>query len=61
MPLTNVFAKAGLDNITSAMCRHQQRFALNIQFSVSVFNFIIVFSIEHLCWAFNEFPAFANS
>jgi len=33
MPTTKVFAKAGLDNVTSAMCRHQQRLWLDVQCS----------------------------
>jgi hypothetical protein len=30
---TKVFAKAGLDNVTSAMCWHQQQFGLDVQCS----------------------------
>ncbi len=48
MQPTKVFAKAGLDNITSAMCRHQQRFGLDVQFSALVNNFNCIFSIGHL-------------
>jgi len=33
MQVTKVFAKAGLDNVTSAKCRHQQQFGLEIYFS----------------------------
>ena len=33
---TKVFAKAGLDNITSAMCKYQQRFGLDVQCSALV-------------------------
>ncbi|PVD49332.1 hypothetical protein DC498_25535 [Terrimonas sp.] len=44
MPLTKVFAKAGLDNVTSAMCKHQQRFGLDVQFSALVLNFNNIFS-----------------
>ena len=40
-----VFAKAGLDNVTSAMCRHQQRLGLDIQFSTLVYNFNNIFLI----------------
>jgi hypothetical protein len=47
-PTTKVFAKAGLDNETSAMCRHQQRFGLDVKFSALVLNFIKTFSIGHL-------------
>lgn len=36
---TKVFAKAGLDNDTPAMCKHQQRFGLDVQFSALVLNF----------------------
>jgi len=46
--LTKVFAKAGLDNVTSAMCKHQQRFGLDNQFSVLVLSFNNIFSIGHL-------------
>jgi len=45
---TKVFAKAGLDNVTSAMCKHQQQFMLDIQFSALVHNFNIIFSKGHL-------------
>lgn len=30
---TKVFAKAGLDIVTSTMCRHQQQFGLDVQCS----------------------------
>jgi hypothetical protein len=45
---TKVFAKAGLDNVPSAMCRHQHRFGLDVQFSALVHNFNNIFSNEHL-------------
>ena len=45
---TKVFAKAGLDNVKSAMCNHQQRFGLDIQFSALVLNFNYKFSNGHL-------------
>jgi len=45
---TKVFAKAGLDNVTSAMCRHQHRFGLDVQFSALVLNFNNTFSKGHL-------------
>lgn len=45
---TKVFAKAGLDIKTSAMCRYQQRFRFDIQFSALVHNFNNIFSIGHL-------------
>jgi hypothetical protein len=48
MPPTKVFAKAGLDNVTSGMCKHQQRFGIDIQCSDFVFNFNKIFSIGHL-------------
>jgi len=47
-PLTKVFAKAGLDIITSAMCKHHQRFGLDVQFSTVVLNFNNIFSNGHL-------------
>ncbi len=47
-PLTKVFAKAGLDNVTSAMYYYQQRFGLDVQFSALVLNFNNIFSIGHL-------------
>jgi hypothetical protein len=40
---TKVFAKAGLDNVTSAKCRYQQRFGLDVQCSVLVLNFSSIF------------------
>jgi hypothetical protein len=46
--LTIVFAKAGLDNVTSAMCKHQQQFGLDVQFSTLVHNLNNIFSIGHL-------------
>ena len=49
MPAANmVFAKAGLDNQTSAMCKHQQRFGFDVQCSALVLNFNNIFSIGHL-------------
>jgi hypothetical protein len=45
---TKVFAKAGLDNVTSAMCKHQQQFGLDVQFLALVHNFNNIFSIGHL-------------
>ena len=45
---TKVFAKAGLDNVTSAMFKHQQWFGLDVQFSALVHNFNNIFSIGHL-------------
>jgi len=45
---TKVFAKAGLDIVTSSMCRHQQWFRLDVQCSALVHNFNIIFSNEHL-------------
>ncbi len=45
---TKVFAKAGLDNKTSAIYKHQQRFGLDVQFSALVLNFNDKFSIGHL-------------
>ncbi len=47
-PLTKVFAKAGLGNITSAMCKHQRQSGLDVQFSALVHNFNNIFSIGHL-------------
>ncbi|MGB4772689.1 MAG: hypothetical protein WBP58_14575 [Chitinophagaceae bacterium] len=51
LPTTKVFAKAGLDNETSAMCRHQQQFGIDVQCSTLVINFNNIFSIGHLYWA----------
>lgn len=45
---TKVFAKAGLDNVKSAICKYQHRFALNVQFSALVLNFNNIFSNGHL-------------
>jgi hypothetical protein len=47
-PLTKVFAKAGLDSLTSAMCNYQQRFGLDVQCSALVLNFSNIFSNGHL-------------
>jgi hypothetical protein len=38
----------GLDNVTSAMCKHQQWFGLDVQCSALVLNFNIIFSNGHL-------------
>ncbi len=40
--------KVGRDVVTSAICKHQQRFEHDIQYSGFVFNFNNIFSIEHL-------------
>jgi len=45
---TKVFAKAGLDIVTSAMCKLQEWFGLDVQFSSLVHNFKNIFSIQHL-------------
>jgi hypothetical protein len=62
MHTTKVFAKAGRDNVTSAICRHQQQFGLDVQCSGLVHNFNNIFS-NGICagWTINEFPAFANT
>ena len=44
-PITKVFAKAGLDNVTSAMYKHQEWFGLDVQCSAFIFNFNFIFSI----------------
>ena len=46
--ITKVFAKAGLDNVTSPMCKHRQWFGLDVHCSAFVFNFNKIFSIGHL-------------
>ena len=48
MLTTKVFAKAGLDNVTSAMCKYQRRFGLDVQCSALVLNFNNIFSNGHL-------------
>jgi hypothetical protein len=48
MLTTKVFAKAGLDIETSAMCKHQQQFGLDVQYSALVINFNNIFSNGHL-------------
>lgn len=48
MPTTKVFAKAGHDIVTSTICKHQQRFGLDVQCSALVLNFNNIFSNEHL-------------
>ena len=45
---TKVFVKAGLDNITSTTCKHQQQLKLDVQFSALVHNFNNTFLNEHL-------------
>lgn len=45
---TKVFAKAGLDNVMSAKCKHQQGFGLDVQCSALVHNFSNIFSNGHL-------------
>lgn len=46
--IIKVFAKAGRDNVTLTMCRHQQRFGLDIQCSALVLNFDNIFLNGHL-------------
>jgi len=48
MQLTKIFAKAGLNILTSAMCKHQQRFGLDVQCSALIYNFNNIFSNGHL-------------
>jgi hypothetical protein len=43
-----VFAKAGLDNLTSAMCKHWLWFGFDVQCSALVLNFNNIFLNEHL-------------
>jgi hypothetical protein len=45
---TKIFAKAGLDVVTSAICKHQQWFRLKVQCSALVHNLNNIFSNEHL-------------
>jgi hypothetical protein len=45
---TKVFAKAGLGNVTTDICKRQQWFELDIQISALVHNFNNKFSIVHL-------------
>jgi hypothetical protein len=45
---TKVFAKAGLDIVTSTMCKHQRQFGLDVQFSALLHNFNNIFSDGHL-------------
>jgi hypothetical protein len=61
MPPTKVVAKAGLNNVTAAMCRYQ-RFGLGVQFSTLVLNFNSKFQWPFVPgWTFNELPALANT
>jgi hypothetical protein len=48
MLATKVFAKAGLNKVTSAMCKYEQRFWLIVQCSALVHNFNNIFSNGHL-------------
>ena len=50
-PPAKVFAKIGLDYATSTMCKHQQRFGLDVQFSSLVRKLNNIFSNRHLCLA----------
>jgi hypothetical protein len=63
MPLTKVFAKAGLDIVTSsyvllsAVVRaRRSMFSFCFYFQLYIFNWAFVPG-----WTFNEFPAFANT
>ena len=47
-PITKVFAKAGLHNVTSVMCYYQQQFQLDVHYSALVHIFNFSFSIGHL-------------
>jgi len=40
--------KAGLDIVTSSMCKHQQQFGLDVHCSALVLNFNNIFSNGHL-------------
>ncbi len=44
---TKVFAKAGLDNLTAAICYYQQWFALDFYYSALGLNFNFIFSFGH--------------
>jgi hypothetical protein len=45
---TAVFAKAGLNNVTAAISKHQQWFGLDVQCSALVLNFNNIFPNGHL-------------
>jgi len=51
LPTTKVFANAGHDIVTSAICKHQQWFGLTFINLALVVNFNNIFSIEHLYMA----------
>ena len=54
--------QVGLDIVTSAICKHQQWFRLDVQCSALVLNFNNIFSIGNCTGqTSNEFPAFANT
>lgn len=46
--ITKAFVKTGLDILTLAMCKHKQRFGLDVQCSTLVLNFNYIFSNRHL-------------
>jgi len=46
MLLTIVFAKAGLNNEESALCKHHQRFGLAVQFSALVLDSTTYFQMS---------------
>ena len=46
--ITKVFAKAGRENVKSAMCNNRQWYGLDIQCSALVLNFNNIFSNGHL-------------
>jgi hypothetical protein len=44
LPTTKLFAKAGLDNVTSAICYYQQHLGLEVKCSALVLNLNNIFS-----------------
>jgi hypothetical protein len=51
---TCVLPIVGRDNGTSAMCKHQQRFGLDVQFSAFVVNFNLIFTVG-ICYGQIEY------
>lgn len=45
---TKIFAKAGLDIVTSATCKHQQQPRLDVQFSALILNINNIYLISRL-------------
>jgi hypothetical protein len=64
MPISKVLTKAGLDNVASALCKHQHiSSAMTCNFHFQHVTTTLVFLNGHFTpdWTCNEFTAFANT